>query len=80
MFIMVYYMHKNIYKYFNGRKLIAYKVELVDIKLLGSLYFIFALDNERHVFSNYPVEREKLKFPVYLHYPKEQLLYKYMKE
>ena len=79
-YLLVLFLYRNVYLYFNGRKQVAYKVEISDINILDSLYFIFALDNDRHVLTNYPVNRKKLSLPAYLYYPREKILYKYTKE
>ncbi len=78
--VVLVYLYRNLFVYFNGRKQTAYKVEICDISVLNDLYFIFALDADRSVFANYPVNREKLSLPAYLYYPREKMLYKYFKD
>lgn len=79
-FVSIFYLSRNAYVTFNGIKQVAYKVKLIDTNILNTLYFVFALDNDRHVFSNYPMNRTKISLPAYVYYPKEKVLYKYFKE
>lgn len=79
-FVSIFYLSRNAYAYFNGINQVPYKVELIDANILNTLYFVFALDNDRHVFSNFPVSRTKMSLPAYVYYPKEKVLYKYFKE
>ena len=78
-FIVAFYFYRSVHIYFNGSQNAAYKVEEIDSKEISELCFIFALDNERHIFIDRPLKRNKLKLPVYLYYPKEKVLYKYSK-
>lgn len=43
--------------------------------LLSSLYFTFTFDQDTQVYSPYPVNRAKIKLPLYVFYPKENALY-----
>lgn len=76
-FLATFYFYRKMYVYFNGKKLTFYKVELVDINILNSLFYIFSLDNDRQIFTPRPADRKNLSLPIYVFYPKEKILYKY---
>lgn len=59
-FLASFYFYRKVYVYFNGKKLTSYKVELVDINILNSLFYIFSLDNDRQIFTPRPVDRKNV--------------------
>jgi len=80
-YTVLFYFYRNTYQYFNGRRqVVSYKVEISDVSKVNELYFVFALDTERQIFTTYPVNKKGLILPAYVFYPKEQKLYKYYKE
>lgn len=83
-FTLLFYIYRFIYKSFNKPISPTYKIEKIPVNLveeeLKNLYFIYMFDSERHIMTNYPVNRKSVTFPAYVYYPKENSLVKYKKD
>lgn len=72
-----------LYRLFNYIKLAKYKMEKLEESTieehLNQLFFIFPIDDNRYVLSEKPYTKKELKLPAYVYYPKENLLFRYIK-
>lgn len=75
-------IYKIVFKTLNKPKQNLYQIEAIEssmiIEELKSLKFEFMLDNERHVLRK-STSRHPLEFPIFIYYPKENKLIKYIK-
>jgi hypothetical protein len=83
-YLVIFYCYRFVYKLFNKPRIPAYKIEKIPVNIveeeLKDLYFIYMFDSERHILTNYPVDRKSVSLPVYVYYPKENSLVKYKKD
>jgi hypothetical protein len=79
---ILFHVYRSIYKTLNKSKKNIYQIEPISSSLmdeeLKSLKFEFMLDDERHVLSKSST-RSHLDFPIFIFYPKEYKLIKYIK-
>ncbi|MDP5276166.1 hypothetical protein [Chengkuizengella axinellae] len=84
--IVAYYIlltvYRNIFLYFNKINPKVYKILKIPDeeteKILAELYFVYTIDQERHILKEYPhSNRTKGSFPLYVYYPKENKLIKF---
>lgn len=75
------YIYRSLFQFIISPAPTKYRVKKIIYnninEELDKLYFIFMLDNERHVFSRFPTTKNKMKLPAYIYYPKENALYYY---
>jgi hypothetical protein len=74
-------MYPSILRSFNKPEIKKYQVERIvePANELGRLYFLYMLDNERHVMSESANLKKISERPFYIYFPKENALIKYFK-
>lgn len=78
--IFLFYVFRDIARYFVKKNMRGYKLEIVDDKSINELYFVYSIDNDIQVFQSKAVNKKQLELPAYIFYPKEKLLYKIYQE
>lgn len=78
---MLIWFYPSVLRYFNKPEIKKYQLERIQqpSDILGNLYLLYMLDNERHVLSeNYTIDKIGNQ-PFYIYFPKENALIKYFK-
>jgi len=78
--IIIFYLFIDIARYFKKKNIEGYKMEIIDVKSISELYFVYSIDSDIQVFHYNALNKKQLKLPAYIFYPKEKILYKIDKE